>query len=960
MNRCYLWLCLLLWAWLNPSFAQEAGITNPVVGLTIHADNHDTYMTDLRTMTIDGWSTTGSVASIKVYVDGSFQGNVSNPNVGTWYHDIDISPGTNCVYLVVRCNYPGCSINGQQTLTRCFTYMRPLDAGDIRVVANETDNQIELSWIKYTNPGTANFHYRIYRSTTNDPTTANPVSDWTTLDEYTDDAATAGVTYYYWVKTAKSQTGLDESTFGPSRSASLSATVSLSGSSGSFNADGGSTTIDLTSNANWTSSTSDAWIQVTPNSGNNGTTMVSISCTPNTSSQSRTGTVVFTAASSSRQFTITQSANLASPSNLAFANLLPTSVDLSWTAVPNADSYQIRDCTTDAIIGSSSNPTFRLLNQLPGSQRSLQVRALNSSDTSDYSNCLNIVFPVPTTPDVRLTLQSSCGVSGRAHRMAVTGENLNNITSLQGRLSSADTASADITGLSGNWADDPRFFTNQTADGSVIFSWTDASSSGRSFLDGDTLFFVDLYLKGAQGDSIDIFVDTSRTSLEISALGLPVSVGLQNGTVCLLYTGSIEGNIVDPSGQGIDNIQVFLSGDHQANVISDLSGQFLFDTLLLDNTYHIAPIKTSPLIDGVDVLDVIMIRRHVLEIERFTSPFQYIAAEIYKGRKSEITTLDIYNLEQAILGNILRFPINKTHVFIPDDYVFADPDNPFPYDTSRVYNPLTANQSSQGFRAVKIGDVSGDAEFLRVQSGEVQIGMFTDTACVEKEYVVSVYAIGNHQIEGWQWTNTWSAEKLKFVKISYINETAMKNCSIADNFGQEQTEQGLLTFIWSNPGNAALSLSDTILLYQITFQVIGEKDDSSFFSTNSDLTKASAYNTDLSAIDIIDMEGKVHINDTRTSLSELYGNLNLQISPNPFRDHVEVSFYNPTSEAASLHIFDGAGRMIQSFQSEEGQSEVSFRWDASVGAAGPVAAGGYIGLLRIGDAVESFVLTRVR
>lgn len=68
------------------------------------------------------------------------------------------------------------------------------------------------------------------------------------------------------------------------------ATLSVSSSTISFPASGGSQPIDITSNTNWTATESYAYLSVSPASGtNNGT--INITCEPNTSTVARTGTV---------------------------------------------------------------------------------------------------------------------------------------------------------------------------------------------------------------------------------------------------------------------------------------------------------------------------------------------------------------------------------------------------------------------------------------------------------------------------------------------------------------------------------------------------------------------------------------------------------------------------------------------------------------------------------------------
>ncbi|MCR5710814.1 MAG: BACON domain-containing protein [Bacteroidales bacterium] len=73
-----------------------------------------------------------------------------------------------------------------------------------------------------------------------------------------------------------------------------------------FKADGGSESVTYTCNYDWTASSSDQWITVTPSSGAKGSGQLTIQVAANTGSSKRTGQVAFVCEGLTRNVRITQ------------------------------------------------------------------------------------------------------------------------------------------------------------------------------------------------------------------------------------------------------------------------------------------------------------------------------------------------------------------------------------------------------------------------------------------------------------------------------------------------------------------------------------------------------------------------------------------------------------------------------------------------------------------------------
>ena len=112
---------------------------------------------------------------------------------------------------------------------------------------------------------------------------------------------------------------------------------------------------------------------------------------------------------------------------------------------------------------------------------------------------------------------------------------------------------------------------------------------------------------------------------------------------------------------------------------------------------------------GVSVMDIILIQRHILGVVRLSSPYKMIAADV--NRSGSITTLDIIQMQRLILGVVNGFPGNTSWRFIPASYVFPNPEHPW-LEAFPEGLDYTCNQGSLqtfNFIAVKIGDVNGSS-----------------------------------------------------------------------------------------------------------------------------------------------------------------------------------------------------------------------------------------------------------
>lgn len=125
----------------------------------------------------------------------------------------------------------------------------------------------------------------------------------------------------------------------------------------------------------------------------------------------------------------------------------------------------------------------------------------------------------------------------------------------------------------------------------------------------------------------------------------------------------------------------------------------------------IAPLRNDDPLNGVSTFDLVLINKHILGVELLNSPYKMIAADANKS--NSITTFDIVTLRKLILGIDTVLANTNSWRFIPADFVFPDPGNPFAGPFPESVNPALppqppAQPQTVNFVGLKVGDVNGN------------------------------------------------------------------------------------------------------------------------------------------------------------------------------------------------------------------------------------------------------------
>lgn len=159
------------------------------------------------------------------------------------------------------------------------------------------------------------------------------------------------------------------------------------------------------------------------------------------------------------------------------------------------------------------------------------------------------------------------------------------------------------------------------------------------------------------------------------------------------------------TGQQLGIHQVNLSFEPTLNVaMTDINGLYQSPSLPSGENYIIRPSKQDAPLNGVSSLDLLVMEKHILGQELLTDSYLRIAADINKS--GTITVSDLIELRRLILGSITMFSKNENWNFVPADYIFPDPENPWIYPRTIELMNLSSSVSNANFIGIKTGDVN--------------------------------------------------------------------------------------------------------------------------------------------------------------------------------------------------------------------------------------------------------------
>jgi hypothetical protein len=389
-----------------------------------------------------------------------------------------------------------------------------------------------------------------------------------------------------------------------------------------------------------------------------------------------------------------------------------------------------------------------------------------------------------------------------------------------------------------------------------------------------------------------------------------------------MATGSVAGSIITEDGENVEEVMVYLNGD-TSQMLTGLDGAFEFFDIPFGMNFSVVPEKDDNILNGVNTLDLILIRKHILGVEPFDSPYKMIAADV--DRSGFISIGDLIALRKIILSIDDTFPNDNTSWrFIDADYAFPDPDDPFKEDFPEALsvNNFNLDDLFIDFVGIKVGDVDYTAipnmlaEVVdRDPDSELNLMMEDIAIDAGDTEIIHITAANLSEFLGFQFTIQFDLDRIELIDLfpGDIPEMSL------DNFNFENFADGFFTASWGT-FDPVIDMDDAIL-FSLEVRARQFAKTKEVFYVSSSRTQSEAYTLSSQPADVV-LDFVFRPESLNVDGLNLYQNY-----PNPFREVTSILFEIPEEEFVTLSVMNAAGQLVYYMEGDyaRGKHMVSIR-----------------------------------
>jgi hypothetical protein len=349
------------------------------------------------------------------------------------------------------------------------------------------------------------------------------------------------------------------------------------------------------------------------------------------------------------------------------------------------------------------------------------------------------------------------------------------------------------------------------------------------------------------------------------------------------------------------------------------------------NTLFVTPIKDCNPLNGVSTYDMVLISRHILGVQPFDSPYKIIAADV--NRSGTVSTFDNVLIRKVILQIDPDFGANTSWRFIPADYIFPNPSNPFA-PTFPEWIELDASQSpvmDADFIGIKIGDVNNSALGCKECGTNLAPTTIDERGSTFFEFLHNApmkigesraleFALAPRKdLVAWQLGLRFNPNMLEFEDVE---ESGLDGSGLKRNFGLTEITDGKIRALWYAEDGRPVGFRSTDGVVRLRFKALQDiQDVSKHIGLDDRVLQNLAYDEAGNAFRITN--GSEKANNTTAFPG---GAPSAKAAPNPFKKEVVFSVGLPESSPVEITVYDVFGRQVANWKGilDAGLSNVSF------------------------------------
>ncbi|MBK6931500.1 MAG: hypothetical protein IPH12_11790 [Saprospirales bacterium] len=225
-------------------------------------------------------------------------------------------------------------------------------------------------------------------------------------------------------------------------------------------------------------------------------------------------------------------------------------------------------------------------------------------------------------------------------------------------------------------------------------------------------------------------------------------------------------------------------------------------------------------LDGVSTFDLILINKHILDIQPLTAPFKMLAADA--NNSHSLSTFDIVELRKLILGIYPKLPHRESWGFVRKDFVFPNPGNPFatPVPASYTYTPSNWDfELETDFIGYKIGDINGDAAMNNMTTGDdrstLRLLLPNELLQPGETKRIPLTLAENIELAGMQFAFEFDPQVLE-VSTVLLGQQLMSDGTEFPGAFFAVPQSGRLTLSWDKLNPVKLTAGEPLLFLEIT------------------------------------------------------------------------------------------------------------------------------------------------